>query len=119
MACASSDDNVVETSTPEAALRQYYDQYAVEIEGAATASLEERIWLSDVIVRANLTSAQNGVLNFSAVEYLKGTGPITFQVNAETANRPTTWDSQEAVLFLKRAATGSAPLGRLSTVVVV
>ena len=71
--------------------------------GAATASIEERIWLSDIAVRANLQSAAAGLLTFRAVEYLKGTGPSTFTVSADTDGRPTTWDSQEAVLFLKTA----------------
>ena len=68
--------------------------------GAAVASLEERIYLSDVIVRANLVSAASDVLTFSAVEYLKGNGPTQFTVSATTANRNTKWDGNEAILFL-------------------
>ncbi len=75
--------------------------------GAATASIEERIWLSDVVVRANLQSAAAGSLTFRAVEYLKGTGPSTFTVSADTDGRPTTWDGQEALLFLKTPAQGA------------
>ena len=73
--------------------------------GAATASIEERIWLADVVVRANLQSSAAGLLTFGAVEYLKGAGPSTFTVIAETDGRPTTWDGQEAVLFLNTAAS--------------
>ena len=76
--------------------------------GAATASLEERIHWSDVIVRATLDSSGKGVLNFRAVEYLKSTGPTTFTVSADTAGRPTTWDGVEALLFLSEPSTRSS-----------
>ena len=76
--------------------------------GAAVASIEERIYLSDVIVRANLVSAASDVLTFSAVEYLKGSGPAQFTVSAATANRNTQWDANEAILFLSSGgASGS------------
>ena len=68
--------------------------------GAAVASVEERIYLADVIVRATLASAANGVLTFTAVEYLKGTGPGHFAVSADTTHRDTQWDGHEAILFL-------------------
>ena len=90
------------TVTPEA--HHGYSQNRDYV-GAATASFQERIWLSDVVVRANLQSAATGLLTFRAVEYLKGTGPSTFTVSAETDGRPTTWDGQEAVLFLNAAAS--------------
>ena len=83
---------------------EMYDDFV----GASTASVEERIWQADVIVRATLVSAQGDVLNFRAVEYLKGTGPATFTVSAATAGRPTQWDDREAVLFL---ASGGTPGG--------
>ena len=99
-ACATRD--AAPTATPEA-----HDGYEENRDyvGAATASIEERIWLSDVVVRANLQSAAAGLLTFRAVEYVKGTGFSMFTVSAETDGRPTTWDGQEAVLFLGASAT--------------
>ncbi len=76
--------------------------------GAATASLAERIFFSDVIVRASLVSASDGLLRFRAVEYLKGTGEAEFSVRAETAGRNTAWDGREAVLFLDLPETQGA-----------
>ena len=68
--------------------------------GAATATLAERIDASDVIARATLISAADGVLRFKAVEYLKGTGATEFAIQASTDDRDTQWDDREAVLFL-------------------
>ena len=68
--------------------------------GKATASLEERIFLSEVVVKARLTSAESGTLNFRAFEYLKGTGPTKFKVQAETVGRDTRFDQRDAILFL-------------------
>lgn len=79
--------------------------------GAAVASIEERIYLSDVIVRATLTSTANGRLSFTAQEYLKGSGPTSFTVSADTANRNARWDGSEAILFL---STPSASEGGAS-----
>ena len=83
--------------------------------GAATPSVEDRIYDSDVIVRASLQSSGNGSLRFRAIEYLKGTGPSDITVHASTSNRNTAWDDREAVLFLDlpedqsaSGATGSA-----------
>ena len=73
-----------------------YDDYF----GAAVASIEERIYLSDIVVRATLASSASDLLTFNAVEYLKGTGPTQFTVSADTANRNAQWDGNEAVLFL-------------------
>ncbi len=84
---------------PEAAMMVFDDHY-----GTATASIEERIYASDIVVRAMLTSAGNDVLNFRAIEYLRGTGPTNFTVTADTAKRPTQWDGQEAVLFLSSSS---------------
>ena len=70
--------------------------------GAATASLEERIYMADVVVKARLQSARNDVLSFRAIAYLKGTGPGNFTVRAKTAGRDTQWDNQDAILFLNR-----------------
>ena len=98
-ACATRD--AAPTATPEARASGVNRDYV----GAATASIEERIWLSDVVVRAHLQSSAAGLLTFRAVEYLKGTGFSMFTVSAETDGRPTTWDGQEAVLFLGASAT--------------
>ena len=68
--------------------------------GAAIASIEERVYLADVIVRATLVSSANDLLSFNAVEYLKGTGPASFTVSASTTNRNSQWDGNEAILFL-------------------
>ena len=58
-------------------------------EGAAVASLEERIYLSEVIVRARLRSAANNVATFRTIEYLKGKGPSTLTVSVNTSERST------------------------------
>ena len=68
--------------------------------GAAVATLEERVYLSDVVVKARFVSAESGVLRFNALEYVKGTGPTKFSVRANTEGRSTQWDSQDAILFL-------------------
>ncbi len=68
--------------------------------GAATASLEERVYMADVVVRATLGSAANDVLSFRVVSYLKGSGPTDFTVRATTEGRDTQWDDQDAILFL-------------------
>ena len=78
--------------------------------GAAVASIEERIFLSDAIVRATLVSAANDILTFTAVEYLKGGGSTQFTVSAATANRNTRWDDQEAILFLSQPASSPAKI---------
>ena len=69
-------------------------------DGAATASVEERTDLSDVVVKARLTNAASGLLRFQSVEYIKGSGPNQFSVKAETTGRDSQWDNQDAVLFL-------------------
>ena len=76
--------------------------------GAATALVQERIRLSDVVVKASFVRAGEGMLIFRAIQYLKGTGPDRITVAAETESRNTRWDSQEAVLFLKRLTGGTA-----------
>ncbi len=68
--------------------------------GAAVASLAERVYAADVVVRATLASTGDGEIIFNAVEYLRGTGTRTFKVRADTADRSTVWDGREAVLFL-------------------
>ena len=68
--------------------------------GAAVSSLEERIYQADVVVKARLLSTSTDVLTFTANTYMKGTGPTTFSVRAETDGRDTQWDGHDAVLFL-------------------
>ena len=68
--------------------------------GGTVASLEERVYKAEVIVRARLLSAANDVLRFRSVRYVKGTGPSEFDVRAETDGRDTQWDNQDAILFL-------------------
>ena len=86
--------------------------------GAATALVEERILVSDVVVKARLSSTGEDVLNFRALQYLKGTGPQQFSVSAETEGRPTRWDNQDAVLFLKRVSGGSTDFTFADTTVI-
>ncbi len=68
--------------------------------GAATASLEERVYMADVVVKARFVSETDSTLTFRAVSYLKGSGPTEFTVRAVTEGRDTQWDSQDAMLFL-------------------
>ena len=91
------------TATPEVEVEAHgiYEPHA----GAAVASIEERIFFSDVVVRAAFVSAGNGTLSFRAVEYLKGSGGPTFSVRADTAGRSAQWDSSEALLFLELSDT--------------
>ena len=104
------------TSAPEeVAAEMEHSQVLYDLHfGAAVASLEERIYLADVIVRATLLSAANDVLTFNAAEYLKGSGPSRFTVSASTARRNTQWDGNEAILFLSRG-DGASDEGRVST----
>ena len=80
--------------------------------GAATPSVEERIYDSDVIIRASLQSSRSNSLHFGAIEYLKGAGPVDITVHASTSNRNTAWDDRESVLFLSlpegQATSGAA-----------
>ena len=71
--------------------------------GAAPPSLEERIYLSDVVVRARLQSASSTVLTFSAIEYLKGNGPRLFVVNVDGVDSSIQQDDREALLFLSHS----------------
>ena len=91
--------------------QMFYDRHF----GAAVASLEERAYLADVVVRANLVSAANDVLTFTAIEYLKGSGPTAFTVSATTANRNTQWDASEAILFLSDSTNAGGDSGTRST----
>ena len=68
--------------------------------GKGTASLEERVYLADVVAKARFVSAANDVLTFTSIEYMKGSGPKRFTVRADTSNRDTQWDDQDAILFL-------------------
>ena len=68
--------------------------------GAATASLEERMYFADVVVKARLVSVVETGCTFQSIEYLKGTGPAQFTVRADTSDRDSRWDNQDAMLFL-------------------
>ena len=68
--------------------------------GSAPSSVDERIYYSDVVVRASFVSASNDILTFRAIEYLKGSGPTDFTVQAATVGRNASWDDREAILFL-------------------
>ena len=108
IAAACADPSQNETPTPhvpipaangEVTARSYvYRDY----EGAATASVEERVYQADIVVRARFVSAASTTLMFRAIQYLKGTGKTNFSVEAETAGRNTQWDNQDAILFLKQ-----------------
>ena len=76
--------------------------------GKATASIEERVYLSDVVVRARFVSAASTTLTFRATDYMKGTGPDNFSVKAITAGRDTRWDNQDAILFLNNLSGKAA-----------
>ena len=76
--------------------------------GASTAALEERVYWSDVVVKARFVSAGDDILRFRAISYMKGTGPAKFTVQAETEGRDTQWDNQDAILFLETEASNAA-----------
>ena len=67
--------------------------------GAAVASVEERIFMSDVVVRARFVSVGSDVLHFQSIEYLKGAGPSAFTVKANTDGRDTRWDDRTPYCF--------------------
>ena len=76
--------------------------------GKAVASIEERTFLSGAVVKARFVSAGNNILQFSAITYMKGTGPTQFSVKANTNGRVTRWDNQDAILFLTPLTDGAA-----------
>ncbi len=102
------DDPETEASVDVVAVETEAHGLYDDFYGAAVASIEERIFLSDVIVRAVLVSVGNDLLHFRALEYLMGTGPKDFSVAAKTEGRDTSWDDHEAVLFLLDRGMGSA-----------
>ena len=83
--------------------------------GAGSPSVEMRIYLSDIVVRASplVFETGNGKLRFRVIEYLKGTGPAEIVVAPDTRSRNTTWDDREALLFLtiSRDREGSGTSG--------
>ena len=108
---ASDSDVEIESTVDDTGQEIVVDETEVETEahgifddhvGAAVASVEERIFHSDVIVRASLTASTHGALTFRAIEYLKGTGSNEFTVVAATEGRDEMWDSHEAILFLRQ-----------------
>ncbi len=82
--------------------------------GASVASLEERVYSADIIVRARLTSSTSSTLNFQALEYLKGTGDQQFTLTVPSGSRDTQWDDQEAILFLSQTggSVGGGAVGQ-------
>ena len=78
--------------------------------GKATPSLSSRIYDADVIVRTTFVSASDGTLQFRVHEYIKGSGTTNTNINvsAPTADRTTTWDTREGILFLNTGASGGA-----------
>ena len=77
-----------------------FETIPFEFTGAATPSVDSRIYDADAVVRATFVSASDGILNFRANEYLKGSGPTVFTVAADTDGRNNQWDTHEAILFL-------------------
>ena len=98
----------IATPTPIGAEHSWTDERHF---GKAVASIEERLFLADVVVRARFASASNGTISFRAVEYLKGNGRPTFSVKAKTEGRSTQWDDREALLFLSLSDTSAAAPG--------
>ena len=74
---------------------------------AANPSVNEQIYFSDAIVWARLTSSVDNVLTFQVLEYLKGSGPDTITIGA-MANRDTSYDDRDAILFLTVPAGASS-----------
>ena len=81
----------------------YYD--------AANPSVNEQIYHSDAVVRANLISATNDVLRFRVIEYLKGSGPSEIAISSPTGGRDTSYDDRDAVLFLTAPAGAAGASG--------
>ena len=107
--CGGKVETVAEISSTSDAT--YVDKSILyedrEMEGKATASIEERIFAADVVVKARFLRAGEDILHFRAIEYKKGGGPKRFTVKAETESRDTQWDNEDAVLFLN-TSTGAS-----------
>ena len=99
----TSDDHSSDLRFREVSSSEYFPDH-----GASVAALEERVYWSDVVVRARFVSAGDDILRFRAISYQKGTGPAKFTVQAETEGRDTQWDNQDAILFLKIEASDAA-----------
>ena len=105
-------------ASSEPAFRMIHEASPPAFYGAAPLPIEQRIYDSDIVVRAKLISVDGPILNpddprfviptyvryrFKALEYLKGTGPDEIGVEILFAmERDDTWDDQEALLFLSR-----------------
>ena len=63
-------------------------------------SVWSRVRASDIVVRAIFVAEGNDVLEFRAIEYLKGEGSTEFEVRALTTGRNREWDEREGVLLL-------------------
>ena len=94
------------------------DVYGIPVHrGNATASIEERVFIADVVVKARFLRAGDDVLRFQTLEYKKGTGPGRFTVRAETEGRDTQWDNQDAILFLSVLTGESEDFGFVDSTV--
>ena len=98
---AASDVSQV-TLTTDSSIGEVGMVWEVGHLGKATASVEEKVYMSDVVVRARLQSVSDGVLTFRNARYLKGEGSRRFTVRANTENRDSQWDNQDALLFLTK-----------------
>ncbi len=100
MMATSDAQGVVPDTTPTPEAGHILAHGAPLEPGAASPSIEARIYESDVVVRATLSSVNSGEFTFKAIEYLKGNGPAEFSVAADTLGWDEPWDDREAVLFL-------------------
>ena len=73
-----------EASADEIAIETEASGIVDDFYGAAVASIEERIFLSDVIGHAVLVSVGDDILHFRALDYLMGTGAENFSVSTGT-----------------------------------
>ena len=93
-------DRITSTSPPSPEAGIINKLQPPPYDGAASPSVEERIYRSDIVVRASLQSTGADSLRFSVIEYLKGVGASEIVVLASTFGRNTNWDDREALLFL-------------------
>ncbi|MYC34154.1 MAG: hypothetical protein F4X64_13395 [Chloroflexi bacterium] len=105
---------------------QVLHNHYIANDNIAPPPLEERILKSEVIVLAQLLSAQSPdvlqllmagkpvpspiltTYRFKALEYLKGAGPAEFELVGKTSNGNDDWDDGEALLFLNSQKESSA-----------
>ena len=113
-ACGVSDDatpsptHYSESATHSTAVAPISQAIQSPRSGAASPPLEARIYYSDVVVRATLSSVENSSIRFKVIEYLKGSGPAVITVNANTALMDVDHSKREAVLFLSGGVSGAS-----------